>query len=127
MQIIHEEDILGDKSTFIELFKCLSVLENLTTWTWVTEVMFNHMICHCFNLFKKYILLLCVYIGVSFKCFDLEPVPRELPTSLVNLKYLCVEKMLFDDRGLPFLILLIKSSPNLVKLLLEVNSISLFI
>lgn len=32
---------------------------------------------------------------------------------------------LFDYRGLPFLFLMIRSSPNLVKLVLQVNSISL--
>ncbi|GKA68122.1 F-box/FBD/LRR-repeat protein [Tanacetum coccineum] len=90
--LIYEENILGDdKSTYIELFKCLSAIESLTTSTWVTS------------------------------CFDPEVVPQELPTSLVSLKYLSVEQMcLFDYRGLPFLFLLIRSSPNLVKLVLEI-------
>ncbi|GJV88989.1 probable plastid-lipid-associated protein 4, chloroplastic [Tanacetum coccineum] len=46
-----------------------------------------------------------------------EAVPHELPTSLVHLKYICLEGMCFNSKyGLPFLALLIKSSSNLKKI-----------
>ncbi|KAF5797348.1 putative leucine-rich repeat domain superfamily, F-box-like domain superfamily [Helianthus annuus] len=43
--------------------------------------------------------------------------PKELPTALVHLKYLCIHDLSFSHiYGLPFLALLIRSSPNLEKL-----------
>ncbi|KAM0045028.1 putative FBD domain, leucine-rich repeat domain superfamily, F-box-like domain superfamily [Helianthus debilis subsp. tardiflorus] len=43
--------------------------------------------------------------------------PKKLPTSLVHLKYLCVDTLCFSHiYGLPFLALLIRSAPNLEKL-----------
>lgn len=55
-------------------------------------------------------------------------VPKELTTTLVHLKYLCIERISFIQRhGLPFLVLLIKSSPNLQKLKLEVSNIKSFL
>ncbi|XP_076885512.1 F-box/FBD/LRR-repeat protein At1g13570-like [Bidens hawaiensis] len=47
--------------------------------------------------------------------------PRKVSTTLVHLKYLCVECLPFGHIcSLPFLVLLIRSAPNLEKLKLEV-------
>ncbi|KAI3727088.1 hypothetical protein L1987_66897 [Smallanthus sonchifolius] len=65
-------------------------------------------------------LPLLEYLSFSFfmvKCFVPERLPKELPTTLVHLKYLCVQYLCFiQEYGFPFLVLLIRSSPNLEKL-----------
>ncbi|KAI3688363.1 hypothetical protein L1987_82075 [Smallanthus sonchifolius] len=75
------------RSTIADLFECLPVLE---------------------------------YLSVTFfivKCFVPNRLPKELPTTLVHLKYLCMDSVCFiHEYGLPFLVLLIRSSPNLEKL-----------
>ncbi|KAI3822968.1 hypothetical protein L1987_10571 [Smallanthus sonchifolius] len=62
------------------------------------------------------------YLSIWFfiySCFL--PLPKELPTTLVHLKYLCMECVCFiHEDSLPFLVLLIRSSPNLEKLKLEI-------
>ncbi|KAK1441330.1 hypothetical protein QVD17_07177 [Tagetes erecta] len=62
---------------------------------------------------------LCI-IFFLFLCFL--PLPKELPTKLVHLKYLCMEWVWFCHKySVPFLLLMIRSSPNLEKLKLEIN------
>ncbi|XP_071703543.1 F-box/FBD/LRR-repeat protein At1g13570-like [Rutidosis leptorrhynchoides] len=80
-----------DDSTIAELFQCLPVVESLFLSIWV------------------------------IMCLVEDGIPRELPISLVHLKYFYLEHMCFvDDYGLPFLALLIRCSPNLEKLKLQV-------
>ncbi|KAM0060415.1 putative F-box domain, leucine-rich repeat domain superfamily, F-box-like domain superfamily [Helianthus debilis subsp. tardiflorus] len=84
---------LDDKCTTNELLKCLPVIAHLTIST-------------------RY-----------FKWLVLDPVPQELPTSLIHLKYLRLEGMCIDeDYRLAFHIL-IKCSPNLERFELEVDNI----
>ncbi|MFS7999903.1 putative leucine-rich repeat domain superfamily [Helianthus anomalus] len=59
----------------------------------------------------------------NFKWLVLDPVLQELPTSLIHLKYLCLEGMCIDeDYRLAFHIL-IKCSPNLERFELKVDNI----
>ncbi|KAJ0606052.1 hypothetical protein HanRHA438_Chr02g0094831 [Helianthus annuus] len=75
----------------IELFKRLPVIEHLTIWSEISQ------------------------------WFVPDLVPQELPTSLIHLKYLRLEEMSFHDGyRLTFLVVLIKSSPNLEKIELDV-------
>ncbi|KAI7728728.1 hypothetical protein M8C21_005302 [Ambrosia artemisiifolia] len=92
-QIIDEESLLGNEMpSIMDLFNCLPVIEHLTTW---------------------------VYI---FKAFAQVSVPDEPPASLIHLKYICIDFMCFvDGYGLPLLALLIKCSPNLEKIKLEIR------
>ncbi|GKA36205.1 F-box/FBD/LRR-repeat protein-like protein [Tanacetum coccineum] len=54
------------------------------------------------------------------QCFVEDRVPKKLPTALVHLKYLFMNHLSFtDEYGLPFLALLIRSSPKLEILKLE--------
>ncbi|KAK9054442.1 hypothetical protein SSX86_025520 [Deinandra increscens subsp. villosa] len=77
--------------TVIELFNCLSDIEDLTTF------------------------------GYVFEWLDLELIPYELP-SLLHLKYLSFKQMCFvDGSGLTFLLVLIKCSPKLEKIKLEIE------
>lgn len=55
------------------------------------------------------------------KWLALDSVPKELPTSLVHLKYFRFNEMCFsEDHGLKFLAALVKCAPNLEKIKLEV-------
>ncbi|KAI3761267.1 hypothetical protein L1987_51679 [Smallanthus sonchifolius] len=87
------EDHLDDRDcAVIELFKCLPMIEDLTTYSYV------------------------------FQWLVLDSVPKELPTSLFHLKYFCLEDMCFvDGYGLGFLLVLIKCSPNLEKIKLKID------
>ncbi|KAJ0428599.1 hypothetical protein HanRHA438_Chr17g0805021 [Helianthus annuus] len=77
----------------MELFKCLPVIEDLTTW------------------------------GDTIAPVVKASVPQELPTSLIHLKYCSIEEMLFHDGcGLTFVAVLIKCSPNLEKIVLEMGN-----
>ncbi|KAL8245591.1 hypothetical protein R6Q59_011849 [Mikania micrantha] len=77
--------------TVINLFQCLPVIENLSIGFGVIE------------------------------CFAQDGIPQELPIALINLKYLCIKDICFiHNYGLSILLLLIKSSPNLQKLKLEI-------
>ncbi|XP_021982364.1 F-box/FBD/LRR-repeat protein At1g13570-like [Helianthus annuus] len=73
------------------------------------------------NLFEclrgiEYLIVWC-FIFLSFL-----PFPRKLPTTLVHLKYLCMECVCFCHiYALPIFVLLIRSSPNLEKLKLVVT------
>ncbi|KAI7726256.1 hypothetical protein M8C21_008600, partial [Ambrosia artemisiifolia] len=81
----------GDGSTVINLFECLTMVENLSIGFGIIE------------------------------CFAHGGFPQELPIALVHLKYLCIKDICFiHNYGLPALVLLIKSSPNLEKLKLEI-------
>ncbi|KAI3822966.1 hypothetical protein L1987_10569 [Smallanthus sonchifolius] len=80
-----------DDSTVINLFDCLPVIENLSFGFGIIE------------------------------CFAHDGIPQELLIALVHLKYLCIKDICFiHNYGLPILVLLIKSSPNLEKLKLEI-------
>ncbi|XP_071734073.1 F-box/FBD/LRR-repeat protein At1g13570-like [Rutidosis leptorrhynchoides] len=80
----------SDDYVIADLFKCLPVIEDL---------------CISFHIIL---------------CFQPDRIPKKLPTALVHLKYLCMEGLSFLHKyGLPFLVLLIKSSPNLKKLKLQ--------
>ncbi|KAI7736647.1 hypothetical protein M8C21_028452, partial [Ambrosia artemisiifolia] len=88
--LLFEEDFLSDgKPNIMELFKCLPVIEHLTT--------LGHII--------------------RLKRLVQASVSKELPTSLIHLKYVCIEQMCFvDGYGLPFLAVLTKCCPNLEKI-----------
>ncbi|KAK9078995.1 hypothetical protein SSX86_000664 [Deinandra increscens subsp. villosa] len=75
------------------------------------------------ELFKC--LPLIEYLLVSFfivECFGPKRLPKVLPTLLVHLKHLCMKHLCFRHiYGLPFLVLLLRSSPNLEKLKLVMH------
>ncbi|KAF5754771.1 putative F-box-like domain superfamily protein [Helianthus annuus] len=95
---IDDEEFYGhERPNIMELFKSLPVIEHLTTWG---------------------------YVAPSFL---VDSVPQELPTSLIHLKYFCLEKMGIVNRdgysfGLTFLVVLLKCSPNLERIKLETNT-----
>ncbi|XP_076885015.1 F-box/FBD/LRR-repeat protein At1g13570-like [Bidens hawaiensis] len=68
------------------------------------------------------------YLSLTFFIFTIfYPLPKELSTRLVHLKYLCLEWVWFHHKyAVPFLVLLIKSSPNLEKLKLDLSEYDLF-
>ncbi|GJX19733.1 F-box/FBD/LRR-repeat protein-like protein [Tanacetum coccineum] len=77
-------------SSIADLFECIPMIENLSIWF--------HIVL----------------------CFVKDRVPKKLPTALVHLKYLFMKTLSFMHKyGLPFLALLIRSSPKLEKLKLE--------
>nr|XP_043606508.1 F-box/FBD/LRR-repeat protein At1g13570-like [Erigeron canadensis]XP_043606516.1 F-box/FBD/LRR-repeat protein At1g13570-like [Erigeron canadensis]XP_043606524.1 F-box/FBD/LRR-repeat protein At1g13570-like [Erigeron canadensis]XP_043606532.1 F-box/FBD/LRR-repeat protein At1g13570-like [Erigeron canadensis] len=77
-------------SAIVNLFQCLPVIENLSIWFQYTEGS------------------------------EKGGVPLALPTALVYLKNLAIESISFIHRdALPFVLLLIRSSPNLEKLKIE--------
>ncbi|KAJ0667123.1 putative FBD domain, leucine-rich repeat domain superfamily [Helianthus annuus] len=81
-----------ENPSIMELFKCLTKIEQLTTWGYITMLV-----------------------------QDL--VPGELPPSLTRLKYFCIEELGFgDEDGLAFLGVLLKCSPNLEKIKLEIET-----
>ncbi|XP_022022601.1 F-box/FBD/LRR-repeat protein At1g13570 isoform X1 [Helianthus annuus] len=96
--VIDEEEFVGDEYPFMEpsnmeLFKCLPMIEHLTT--------------------SGYLIMSLVQASI----------PEELPASLIHLKCCTIEDMCFVDAyGLPFLADLIKCSPNLEKIKLEINA-----
>ncbi|KAI7728727.1 hypothetical protein M8C21_005301 [Ambrosia artemisiifolia] len=98
--VTYEEDFFTSERpnitklpNIMELFKCLSVIEHLTTCGYVT------------------------------KLFKVDSVPPGCSTSLIHLKYFCFEELCFDDvYGLSFLAVLVKCSPNLEKIKLEIDT-----
>ncbi|KAI7724418.1 hypothetical protein M8C21_016869 [Ambrosia artemisiifolia] len=89
---IGESHLGGKDCTVIELFKCLPMIEHLSTF------------------------------GDVFEWLVLDSVPQGLPTLLLHLKYFCFKNMWFDcGNGLAFLLVLTKCSPNLKKIKLEIN------
>ncbi|KAK9054436.1 hypothetical protein SSX86_025514 [Deinandra increscens subsp. villosa] len=89
--IVHSAFSDGD-CTIIRLFECLPMVEHLTI------------------------------SGYDLEWIVVDSVPHELPASLVHLKYFYFKEMGFaGGRGLPFLLVLIKCSPNLQKIKLEVD------
>ncbi|XP_076885513.1 F-box/FBD/LRR-repeat protein At1g13570-like [Bidens hawaiensis] len=83
--------------TIVDLFECLPVIEYLSIWFYI--VMF----------------------------FGPDRLPKELPTTMVHLKYLCMIHICFHhEYGLRFLALLIRSSPNLEKIKLVILEDMLF-
>ncbi|XP_076897872.1 F-box/FBD/LRR-repeat protein At1g13570-like [Bidens hawaiensis] len=67
---------------------------------------------------------LCAVFSI-FTCFL--PLPKEPTTRLVHLKYLCMELVWLRHKyAIPFLVLLIKSFPNMEKLKLELSIDELF-
>ncbi|KAM0058863.1 putative FBD domain, leucine-rich repeat domain superfamily, F-box-like domain superfamily [Helianthus debilis subsp. tardiflorus] len=91
--IINNEDLLDNENpSIVELFKCLPMIENLTTW------------------------------GYIIPSFVQASVPEEPPTLLIHLKYIYIDYMCFvDGYGMPFLAVLLKCSPNLEKIKLEIR------
>ncbi|KAK9078989.1 hypothetical protein SSX86_000658 [Deinandra increscens subsp. villosa] len=84
-------------STIVDLIRCLPGIEYLSIWFFI------------------------------FLCFAPNRLPKELPTTLVHLKYLCMEFVSFrHEYSLPFFVLLIRSSPNLEKLKLSMLEEELF-
>ncbi|MFS7983655.1 putative FBD domain-containing protein [Helianthus anomalus] len=62
--------------------------------------------------------------GYVIEWLVLNSVPQRLPTLLFHFKYFCFENMWFaDGHGLAFLLVLIKCSPNLEKIKLEVINV----
>ncbi|KAM0009469.1 hypothetical protein Hdeb2414_s0089g00786721 [Helianthus debilis subsp. tardiflorus] len=84
-----EEQVVGhEKSTMIELFECLPLIEHLAASG----------------------------DNSGFKWFVQDLVPQELSISLIHLKYFRFEQMSFHDSyGLTFLVVSIKNSLNLEK------------
>ncbi|GJT05403.1 hypothetical protein Tco_0839865 [Tanacetum coccineum] len=81
-----------DEVTNIELLICLPMIEHLSFYGWIDQ--------H----------------------FTQNSNPKELPNALVHLKYFLLEEMMFfDEYGLDFLCLVMRSSPNLKKIKLQVN------
>ncbi|MFS7888979.1 putative F-box domain, FBD domain, leucine-rich repeat domain superfamily [Helianthus anomalus] len=108
-------DVFGD-FTIADFFECLPNIEYLSVWFSIFLVIFYpHGIF--LILFWSYKSLFCLW----FKLFL--PLPKELPTTtLVHLKYLCMEWIWLRHKyAVPFLVHLIRSSPNLEKLKLEIS------
>lgn len=99
--IMVERNALGiDMPTITDLLECLRVIEHVT---------FSNRVIECF-----------ADIYIPQKGPIIAHLPQELPTSLVHLKYFCLEDMCHVDIcGLPFIVYLIRSSPNLEKLELQ--------
>ncbi|KAK1429022.1 hypothetical protein QVD17_11221 [Tagetes erecta] len=76
----------GGKSTIVDLFKCLPVIEYLSISSNIVE------------------------------CFEPERLPKRLLTTLIHLKCLDMDVCFSHKYKLPFFVLLIRSSPNLEKL-----------
>lgn len=72
-------------------------------------------------------MLIIVLVYAWFKWFVPDLVPQKLYNSLIHLKFFRLEEMSFynDGCGLTFLVVLIKNSPNLEEIELEVNSVRL--
>ncbi|KAJ0784288.1 putative FBD domain, leucine-rich repeat domain superfamily, F-box-like domain superfamily [Helianthus annuus] len=88
-----DESLDFEEYSLTNLFECFPTVENLST---------------CFSITKY---------------FDKDGVPQVLPTSLIYLKYVYIDEMSFMyEYGLPFLLFLIRSSPNMEKLKLRVNA-----
>ncbi|KAK1429537.1 hypothetical protein QVD17_11748 [Tagetes erecta] len=84
--------LAGKDCSVVELFECLPVIEHLTIF------------------------------GYYFKWLVVDSVPQELPTLLFHLKYFFFEELWFPGgHGLAFLFALIKCSPNLEKLKIQVD------
>ncbi|KAJ0631834.1 hypothetical protein HanLR1_Chr17g0658371 [Helianthus annuus] len=97
MQHIDEQEFAGiheERPNIMELLKCLPVIEHLTTW------------------------------GYIFASFVVDhSVPQALPTLLIHLKYFYFRETGFVDYdGLTFIAILLKCSPNLEKMELEVDT-----
>ncbi|KAI7736650.1 hypothetical protein M8C21_028455, partial [Ambrosia artemisiifolia] len=92
LQIL-EEDFLGSEyPSIMELFKCLPMIEDLTIW------------------------------GDTILPLVKASLPQELPASLLHLKYCIIQQMCFvDGYRLPFLAVLMKCSPNLEKIELQID------
>ncbi|GJT34448.1 F-box/FBD/LRR-repeat protein [Tanacetum coccineum] len=90
------ELVLGDEGideaiTIMDIPKCLPVIEHLSFYRWTVESSAQNS------------------------------VGRKLPMALVHLKYFCLNMMkLFDDDGLRFLGLVMRNSPNLEKIKLDI-------
>ncbi|KAM0060413.1 putative leucine-rich repeat domain superfamily [Helianthus debilis subsp. tardiflorus] len=83
----------GDTCTISELLKCLPVIEDLTMSGNVSEWLV------------------------------LDSVPQELPISLIHLKYLCLSQMCLVERyGSALLLCMLKCSPNLERMYLEMEN-----
>ncbi|KAF5758369.1 hypothetical protein HanXRQr2_Chr16g0728421 [Helianthus annuus] len=83
----------GDTCTISELLKCLPVIEDLTMSGDVSEWLV------------------------------LDSVPQELPISLIHLKYLCLsQRCLVERYGSSLLLCLLKCSPNLERMYLEMEN-----
>ncbi|KAJ0812520.1 putative F-box-like domain superfamily protein [Helianthus annuus] len=94
---IDEQEFAGiheERPNIMELLKCLPVIEHLTTW------------------------------GYIFASFVVDhSVPQALPTLLIHLKYFYFRETGFVDYdGLTFIAILLKCSPNLEKMELEVDT-----
>ncbi|KAI7728726.1 hypothetical protein M8C21_005300 [Ambrosia artemisiifolia] len=92
--ITTDDHIWGDKTfRIMDFFKCLPVVEHLTTTRYFSEY------------------------GVNVS------VPEETSTSLIHLKYFCSKEMRVVERsGWTFLFVLIQCSPNLERIKLEMNT-----
>lgn len=85
--------VIDEEVTTIKLLNCLPMIEHLSFYLWIEQG------------------------------FAQNSNPRELPNALVHLKYFCLEEMMFFDKyGLDFLCLVMRSSPNLKKIELEVGT-----
>ncbi|KAJ0784287.1 putative FBD domain-containing protein [Helianthus annuus] len=109
------KDLLGfEDYTITNLFECFPMVENLSTYLSMIEVTDSSH-----HLFFVYVQSLC---WPCLKYFDKGRVPRVLPMTLIYLKYVCIDEMCFMyEYGSPFLLCLIRSSPNMEKLKLRVN------
>ncbi|MFS7999752.1 hypothetical protein Hanom_Chr12g01170211 [Helianthus anomalus] len=115
-----------DTCTTNQLFECLPLIECLTTWSLVYRVIFIHIINNNYTnerkVFNFCFFFLNICFGIWFKWLVLDSVPQELPTNLIHLKYFCFQELdLGDSYVLAFLLLLIKYSPNLEKIKLEID------
>ncbi|KAM0042997.1 putative leucine-rich repeat domain superfamily, F-box-like domain superfamily [Helianthus debilis subsp. tardiflorus] len=92
--IMPKDQVVGhENSTLIELFQCLPLIEHLTIWS---ETIWR---------------------------FIPDLVSQELPTSLIHIKYFCLEQMSFHHGyALTFLVVLIKNSRTWRKLRLEIDA-----
>ncbi|KAJ0949318.1 putative FBD domain-containing protein [Helianthus annuus] len=105
------------------------MVENLSTCFSITKVtkstydffLYISNLCFCYG--SRFFFVNESLFWLRFKYFDKDGVPQVLPTSLIYLKYVYIDEMSFMyEYGLPFLLFLIRSSPNMEKLKLRVNA-----
>ncbi|XP_076935279.1 F-box/FBD/LRR-repeat protein At1g13570-like [Bidens hawaiensis] len=112
------EDATTTTSTLVHFLSNCSLLKSLTLYTDDIQDIGNSTITNLFECLPV-VENLCVWL-TAMKCCAQNGVPRVLPSALVHLKYLYINGTDLQY-GLSFILLLIRSSPNLEKLKLKVS------
>ncbi|GKC89626.1 F-box/FBD/LRR-repeat protein-like protein [Tanacetum coccineum] len=118
---LHMECVTISKSTLLHLLSNCPLLTSVTLNN-ISYIGVDDSTSTITNLFERLPVVesLSIYLW-TVELFIKDGVPRELPTALVHLKYVHIDYMSFIYKyGLNFLALLMRSSPNLEKLKLQI-------